>query len=74
MALQPALPAVGHRRPALSQRLRRSQPQRIEVGRGAGGYNAGPEAVKRAGNRIPDNGETPQYVARVMRLLAKPAA
>jgi hypothetical protein len=28
-------------------------------------YNAGPEAVKNAGNKIPMNGETPTYVKRV---------
>ena len=30
-------------------------------------YNAGPSAVRRAGG-VPDNGETPGYVARVVRL------
>ena len=30
-------------------------------------YNAGPGAVMRAGG-VPDNGETPGYVARVVRL------
>lgn len=32
-------------------------------------YNAGPGAVKRAGYRIPQNGETPAYVERVMSYL-----
>lgn len=33
-------------------------------------YNAGPSAVARAGG-IPDNGETPRFVARVLGLLAQ---
>lgn len=32
-------------------------------------YNAGPGAVKRAGYRIPQNGETPAYVEKVMGYL-----
>lgn len=32
-------------------------------------YNAGPEAVKRAGYKIPQNGETPAYVNKVMNYL-----
>lgn len=34
------------------------------------GYNAGPNAVRRAGYRIPQNGETPNYVAKVLNYLA----
>lgn len=33
------------------------------------GYNAGPNAVKRAGYRIPQNGETPAYVEKVFGYL-----
>lgn len=33
-------------------------------------YNAGPGAVKRAGYKIPQNGETPVYVERVMGYLS----
>ncbi len=30
-------------------------------------YNAGPGAVKKAGNKIPNNSETPNYVAKIMK-------
>lgn len=33
------------------------------------GYNAGPNAVKKAGYKVPQNGETPAYVEKVFRYL-----
>lgn len=36
------------------------------------GYNAGPNAVKKAGYRIPQNGETPAYVEKVLGYLTLP--
>lgn len=38
------------------------------------GYNAGPNAVKKAGYRIPQNRETPGYVAKVMGYLSASGA
>ena len=44
-----------------------SYPNGLELA--VAGYNAGPGAVKRAGYRIPQNGETPAYVEKVLGYL-----
>ena len=45
-----------------------SYPNGVELAVAA--YNAGPNAVKRAGYKIPQNGETPAYVQKVMGYLS----
>ncbi|MDQ2908103.1 MAG: lytic transglycosylase domain-containing protein [Candidatus Eremiobacteraeota bacterium] len=41
-------------------------PSRHALTRAIAGYNAGPYAVVNAGGAIPNNGQTPRYVAKVM--------
>ncbi len=44
-------------------------PSRHAMIRAIAGYNAGPYAVVNAGGRVPDNGQTPRYVGKVIAAL-----